>query len=639
MKPALLPLIVVLLALLLATCEKHERNNPWDEKASLAPDAWAPQNFLIEDVTITEKRLSWTYDDKNIEGFKLDRKKGDDPWQTAYQTFAKETRSFTDQEIVPETGINYQYRLYTFAGTNKSAEKAATVSAAIPPPTNLQLEKLSDISYKLTWQDNSTGEEGFKIDRKAIDNVWVIGYGTVAANETSFVDINVFIGKSSFIVEYRVYAIYNEFESAKASESTNAALTPPTDLTIIKNSITTVTLNWQDNSTSEEGFKVERKYETGDWVEVATTTGTSWQDNDFELNTIVYYRVYAYLGNYVSSNSDNSYDATIPPPTDLHITKNTITSVTLNWQDNSAGEHGFKIERKYAAGDWVEVATTSGASWQDNDFELNTIIYYRVNAYYKQYKSAWTENSFNATIPSPENFTITANSATSLTLNWSYSLTGHQGFKIDRKIDNGIWAMLLDNLNPDQNSFSDNGLDLPLHEYSYRIYVHYEGLESNYAEEISSHYILSIGDIYKGGIVFYLDGSGGGLVCTESDQSPNAEWGCSGTTIGGTSTSIGAGASNTTLIVTGCSQTGIAARFCSNLVLNGYSDWFLPSKDELNLMYQNLKLNSIGGFENYNYWSSSEYSSNYSWLHYFSNGYQGSYYKGNSGRVRAVRSF
>ncbi len=125
-----------------------------------------------------------------------------------------------------------------------------------------------------------------------------------------------------------------------------------------------------------------------------------------------------------------------------------------------------------------------------------------------------------------------------------------------------------------------------------------------------------------------------------SSDSPSAEWGCDGTLIpGADGTAVGTGEQNTIDIEAGCTTPGTAADICVNLSLGGYSDWFLPSKDELNLMYTNLKLQGVGGFADGFYWSSSEYGAVYAWLQTFNDGYQ--YYNGKNGtfRVRAVRAF
>ncbi|MFT6244508.1 MAG: hypothetical protein ACJA0U_002469 [Salibacteraceae bacterium] len=157
---------------------------------------------------------------------------------------------------------------------------------------------------------------------------------------------------------------------------------------------------------------------------------------------------------------------------------------------------------------------------------------------------------------------------------------------------------------------------------------------------------VAIGDYYAGGIVFYKDASGcHGLVAATTNQ-PSAEWGCYGTLItGADGTAIGTGNQNTIDIEAGCTAAGTAADICANLLLAGYTDWFLPSYDELNLMYENigqgnvLGLGNVGGFNSNYYWSSTEDTANAAWIQHFSNGSQYVTIKSNNIYVRSVRSF
>ena len=152
--------------------------------------------------------------------------------------------------------------------------------------------------------------------------------------------------------------------------------------------------------------------------------------------------------------------------------------------------------------------------------------------------------------------------------------------------------------------------------------------------------VFAIGQSYGGGIVFYIDGTGQhGLIAATSDQSTGALWGCTTTPItGADGIAIGTGNQNTIDIMNGCGSAGIAAKLCWDLVLNGYSDWFLPSQDELNQMY--LQKTAIGGFSSGYYWSSYESSvAEYAWAQSFNNGFKWYNWKGDPYYVRAVRAF
>jgi len=120
---------------------------------------------------------------------------------------------------------------------------------------------------------------------------------------------------------------------------------------------------------------------------------------------------------------------------------------------------------------------------------------------------------------------------------------------------------------------------------------------------------LKVGMKYEGGIIAYVDGSGEhGLIAAPSDHDGVYFW-------------------------------GKAFTVCEELIIDGYDDWYFPSKEELNTLYNNK--DDIGGFIEDVYWSSTELENNGNgaWAQNFRDGKQGSAAKTSERKVRSVRTF
>ena len=165
---------------------------------------------------------------------------------------------------------------------------------------------------------------------------------------------------------------------------------------------------------------------------------------------------------------------------------------------------------------------------------------------------------------------------------------------------------------------------------------------------------VAVGDSYGGGIVAYILQSGDtgydanvqhGLIAATADQSTGIEWITGGSTQtilnGNTLTALGKGQANTNAMKAQTGYTGGAAKVCDDYSVTvgsvTYTDWFLPSKDELDKLYINKV--AIGGFADGYYWSSSEGSAGLAWLQRFEDGGQYIFSKGFLELVRAVRAF
>ena len=181
-----------------------------------------------------------------------------------------------------------------------------------------------------------------------------------------------------------------------------------------------------------------------------------------------------------------------------------------------------------------------------------------------------------------------------------------------------------------------------------------DGVSGNPAIAVKTY---AVGDFAHGGIVFWVDATGQhGLVCAKTDQNVGIRW--YARTYGNTR-AYGdgpfAGKANTLIIIAAQVAIGddgatYAARICNELQITEggktYGDWYLPSKAELNLMYQNKSAidatataNGGSAFAVDLYWSSTEYDNNNAWRQNFVSGDQSGNNKAAFRRVRAVRAY
>lgn len=163
-----------------------------------------------------------------------------------------------------------------------------------------------------------------------------------------------------------------------------------------------------------------------------------------------------------------------------------------------------------------------------------------------------------------------------------------------------------------------------------------------------THYI---GEEYGGGVIFHLwkDNAGveHGLIVALTDQSGSQAWSNASAEIGTSAQSSWDGLSNSNSIVGQAGHTSSAAKLCLDLVSGGQSDWYLPSIQELNMLWNNYYtvarvLSQISGaaqLSNSFYWSSSEDSSYDAWYFSFDSGYPSNSNKDYTAYVRAVRAF
>ncbi|HNX15632.1 MAG TPA: hypothetical protein PK854_11930 [Oscillospiraceae bacterium] len=250
---------------------------------------------------------------------------------------------------------------------------------------------------KLDWKDNSGNETSFKIYRMTSGASLKIytAIGTVAANTTTYTDLDVDLGKTYF---YYVASANSAGESKSeviSSAVTDSAPKPPTDLTAAKDSETEptkVTITWNDKSDNENGFKIYRRDSAGStsFKLIKTLNANSETFADSEISPDLEGRYYIYrlfAFNDIDETTSVTGEYPVPfrlkAPTGLN-TAITSTTADLTWKDNSAKESYYAVYRCTDGVNYQLIAGTGHeVSYHDANLMPNTLYYYAVVAVFE----------------------------------------------------------------------------------------------------------------------------------------------------------------------------------------------------------------------------------------------------------------
>jgi hypothetical protein len=259
------------------------------------------------------------------------------------------------------------------------------VSGGSGAPSNLTLTRVSPHQIDLAWQDNSSGETGFEVQRSAGATAFTRLAGT-GANATSHNDANLTAG-TEYCYRVRAFRTSGKQTTYSLFSNTACATTPPSapsNANATPASSTAVDVTWLDNSATEGGFRLERSTSSaGPWAVAAQLAAntTSYRDVGRAGEQTVCYRALAF--NSHGDSPPSTADCTTPPagPTNLNAVA-TDQSISLTWLDNSSVEDGYDVRRSI---DGVTFATVvslpvNSTTYRDAGPATNATYWYQVQA-------------------------------------------------------------------------------------------------------------------------------------------------------------------------------------------------------------------------------------------------------------------
>lgn len=466
-----------------------------------------PANLVATVADPTHINLTWVDKNGAPSDYQIFRKGPGDLTFMPLTTVSAPIVTYTDGPLADGSTYTYEVRA---TNTTGQSDFAVSGSVSTPPsapskPVINSVSAVSSSSLLVQWTANGAPADGFKVLRAPSGAMMTyVQIGATAAGVTNFTDTNL---TANTTYSYEIVA-FNVGGSSPASDPVSGTTNPnppaaPTQLSVSAATQTSLKLTWVDNSTNETGFVIERSDDDGATFGAIKTVGangtnsaTYTDDNDGNFLTsgkTYYYRVKAINAGGSSAYTNVASGRTLPPtPTPPNMVAAQVLSqndVKLTWASTSGNEDGFEVFRSPSGdvGTFMKVGQTGKGvvTYTNTGLAPATNYYYVVDAFNNGGTSAVSSPPVLATTfppapAAPTNFKVTLTPPYAVHITWTAAAGVVTSYRLERRVGNGAFAVLNDNVSAGAVSADDSGL-LGNTVYAYRLQARNSGGLSDYS--------------------------------------------------------------------------------------------------------------------------------------------------------------
>jgi transcriptional regulator CtsR len=471
----------------------------------------APSNLTATAISSSQINLTWQDNSSDETGFEIERKTGSGSY-SQIATVGANVASYSDTYLSAGTTYYYRVRAYNAAGNSDYSNEALATTLSPPPPPSAPTLKspasgstVPTLTPRLEWNASSSATDyGLQVATTS-------SFTTLSVNQTGIT--NIYYDIAPGILSWNTYYYWrvnarNSYGTSSWSSygyfKTALGPTPnaPSNLVATPISSSQIDLTWQDNSSDETGFKIERKTGSGSYSQIATVGAgvTSYSNTYLSAGTTYYYRVRAYNA---AGNSDYSNEAsatTLAPPPSIPTLKSPASGSTvatstprLEWNASSgATDYGLQVATTSSFTTLSVNQTGITGLYFDiapGTLNWNTYYYWRVNARNSYGTSSWSSYRYFKTAVgpppnAPSNLVATSISSSQINLSWQDNSTDETGFKVERKTGAGSYSQIA-TVGAGVTSYSNTYLSAGT-TYYYRVRAYKGTLNSDYCKEASA---------------------------------------------------------------------------------------------------------------------------------------------------------